>query len=811
LISAQGLSRERDTLLQALAPSELKVPLLALGGYGRQEMSPGSDLDLLFLSEAAEPAGVEALIRALWDQRLQLGFATRGLSECLSLAQEDLHSATALLSARSILGPPEIAGELRVALMEALKGTPTQTHLKALAQGRAERHERYGGSVYLLEPNLKQSPGGLRDLHLIFWAAALSQGLERWEELSSRGLCSPQAQEELNQARERLLRLRIALHQAAPYGGDRLTFGHQEVVAERLGYGEGRGAVESFMAEYYRLASIIKRRSGLILERCLRAQGFAPAQRCLSLSAPINGRRALALFLEAQRQSFGIEAQAKEAIMEAVPTWGSAWRQDPEVLQDFFELLCAPEDPLDALGELHEVGILSALIPEFGSITHRSHHDLYHLYTVDVHSLRALRCLKAIERAEPPINPLLQQAMSQVQGRKRLYLALLLHDIGKGLGRGHAIKGARLIPGIVRRLGLKREAGQQIAWLVRDHLLLIHCSQRMDLSDEGLLRQLARRVGDLEGLSMLYLLTWADASTTGPQALTDWKASLLAELYAQVARRLKRGLDLYEDPERMVERRRRALTRWLLRNRDPRLMDVGGELEEFFASLPTAYFRRTRARDLARHLEMLQELKHSPLALRQRSRPRRGYTHLHVAAIERMGLLPAVAGVLTLHRLDIISADLHHSSDGRSLNLLRVRAEEGGAPAAERWAPVERDLRLALSGALDLEEQYRALDRRRARRFSWPEGPAIETQISWDDQLSQETSLLILRAQDQPGLLYTVVQVIEAQGCRLHMARITTEGDAAHDRFYLSEWASVEPLSTERQASLKSALSKALG
>ena len=822
--ACHALSDARDARVVDLAAKHGAPPdlsILAVGGYGRRELAPRSDLDLLFL--AADPDAVapvvEAILHDLWDQRLQIGFATRNEADTVALAAEDLHTATGLLTARTLVGDDEARHALMARLFTVLGGSRTDAVLADLEAGISARHDRYGGSVYLLEPNLKQSPGGLRDLQVLLWAAILVHRVRGYGDLLARGVCSPRVAREVHRARDFLLRVRNVLHEVAPYGGDRLTFEHQEAVAATFGFGHDRHAVEQFMARYYEHASAVKRHAALVLRRAREIR--RPRKPALSRKVDAHfrifdghltfddptlfekdPRQLMRLFAVAQAHGVPIYGHAKARVLEAVPTLDDAWRADPVVVEAFKQVLSSPDDPHDALGDLHETGALGACVPEFGAVTHRTQHDLYHVYTVDIHTLHAVRKLKALHRGDlSDEQPLLTAAMAQVGDPFALYLGLLMHDAGKALGRGHAVKGARLVPPVGQRLGLPRRQTRDAAWLVRDHLLMAHLSQRRDLSDDGLIRRFCRQVGSEENLARLFVLTWADASTTGPQAYTDWKASLLAELYARGSQRMRIGLDLYEDPKRRVRRLRRVVTDWLLRNGDPRVGDVNSSVDRFFGSLPTEYFARTRARDIARHLELLERLADEPpLVFDVVPRPRRAYAWVHVAATDRPGLLGSLCGVFSAHRLDVFSAEINVTDDGNALYVFRVR-EADAAPTddAARWQPVRDDLHAVLAGEVEVD----ALIERAhptAGRFAWPAGPAVEANIRVDQTTHGPCTVIEVHGRDRPGLLFSIVRVLERAEVPIVLARITTEGDAAHDTFYLDK------LSDERTSAVVAAL-----
>lgn len=832
LADCHALTGERDAQVAELAARHAvagDLSILAVGGYGRRELAPRSDLDLLFLTgavDSAEPV-VEAILRDLWDQQLQIGFATRTIEESVALAEADLHTATALLTTRTLAGPEAGGHALRAALFQSLAGSRTDQLLAELETNMAARHERYGGSVYLLEPNLKQSPGGLRDLQVLLWAAILAHRVGGYPDLLPRGVCSPRAARQLRVARDFLLRVRNVLHHVAPYGGDRLTFDHQEAVAASFGFGEDRHAVEQFMARYYEHAATAKGQAALVLTRARETRrprkpahtrridhAFRVFDGHLTFDDPSlferDPRQVMRLFAVARGEGVPIYGHAKARVIEAVPHLDDAWRADPVVVDAFREVLSRPEDPYDALGDLHETGALGAMVPEFGAVRHRTHHDLYHVYTVDIHTLHAIRKLKALHRgALADELPLLTQAMSLVGDPFPLYLGLLMHDAGKALGHGHAVKGARMVPAIGARLGLHRQQTRDAEWLVRDHLLMAHLSQRRDLSDEALMRQFCRQVGSQENLARLYVLTWADAATTGPQAYTDWKAALLAELYARGTQRLRFGLDLYEDPKRRVARVRRVVTEWLDRNGDPRVGDVNSSVDRFFASLPTAYFQKTRARDIARHLELVERLaEDAPVVFDVVPRPRRACAWVHVAADDAVGVLSALCGVFAAHRLDVFSAELNATDDGHAIYVFRVR-DAGGAPTGDeaRWTPIREDLYAALAGDTDIDA---LLERAHPTtgRYEWPSGPAVEDRVRVDQTTSESCTIIEVRTRDRPGLLFSVVRTLERNDVRILLARITTEADAAHDTFYVQEAGG--RLSDERTNTVVAALREAL-
>lgn len=835
----EGLSDLADQAVRALcqrATAGQRPPqIIAIGGYGRQALSPASDLDLLFLTPKPVKEGhrepvVDAVLHGLWDLRYKVGFATRTLNQTLDFALEDLNTLTALLSPRGITeGAEEGAEEIRAGLRQRLSGSRINGTIEALQEAVAERHERFGGSVYLLEPNLKHSPGGLRDLQTILWAAILRFRIRGWADCLPRGVLSPQEAKALFSARRFILRARNALAYAHPHAADRLTFRHQETVATALGFSDEAGGVEAFMASWYRHATEVKRQGARIVERCLemgqRTRRVSPRpvgdhfrvfKGQLTVAEPDLLQRepaqAMRLFQVAMEQGVPVYGSAKTRAMEIAARLagpdGDGWRTDPQAVEAFKAILCDPEDHHDALGDLHEVGLLGAMLPEFGAITHRTHHDLYHVYTVDIHTLHAIRKLKALHRGDlAEQEPLLTEAMTSIKSPRSLYIGLLMHDAGKALGRGHAVKGARLIPAVARRLSLSARAAREAEWLVRDHLLMAHISQRRDLDDEHIIQRFARRVGNEEALSKLFILTWADASTTGPQAYTDWKAALLAQLYLRTRQQLGAGLGLFDDPERRVARLRRVVSAALERRGQVVLKDVNGEVDAFFESLPTLYFRRTLARDIVRHYEMLLALKAAPpVALQVDERPRGDLCRVHILAPDERGLLADIAGVLTAHRLKILGAALNSTDDGVALDVFEIQPPPGEVIPDEAWAAIRDDLAAVREGRQTVERLLAGRDGasvgpRPGRRPSAT--PDLEVMV--DAEASRDYTVIDIKAPDRVGLLYAITRAVSEAGVGIYLAKVSTEGDSALDTFYLHEDGG-GPLSVERAAEISAAL-----
>ncbi len=765
------------------------VALVAQGGYGRRELAPGSDVDLLLLAGRGGPE-LDRVLYTLWDLGLKIGHAVRSIAATLRFAAEDHVTLTALLDARLVRGPPDALARLSEGLAELLR----RHGGRFIAEKRAERDDRrrrFGDSVYLLEPDVKQCEGGLRDLQTALWIAAVRYKVRGLRELLASSILPPSRVAEALRARDFLWRLRNEMHLQAGRGDDHLTFERQLGVAPALGYrDEPEGlAVERLMRHYYLAAAAVKGISDAIVERCAQAPTTRrPAEESVDEEFNLWGgaltvtRRDLLetdptaiprAFLTAARRGVPLYGWTRDLVVAALPRVDDAVRSDPRAVKAWVDLLTLPDTDGGFLVPMHELGVLGAFFPEFDRVTALTQHDVWHAYTVDVHSLFALRRLYALRRGElVREEPELTRIALSAGPSLALCLAVLFHDAGKGLGGSHAAHGARIVETVARRLRLPERQIETAAFLVREHLSLSHVAQRRDLSDPELLRAFAAQVGSVRRLDRLYLLTYVDVASVGPGAWNDWKARLFAALYSAA-----RALLAHETAEPSQGRPPDSL---------PRSLAAAGLSAEaaraFLAEMPERYLRSVEPAAAARHIRLLRRLEpERPLVAR---RLREGpATEVILSARDRPGLLALFAGALAAHGIAILAAEVFSTRSGAALDVFHVQTARGGPVESRRWRAAREDLRRVLSG----EESPQALLARRvrpsllARRL-----PAVEPKLRIDNDAARDATVLDVTAEDRLGLLFTLARALFDLGLTISLAKVTTEANRAIDSFYVT-------------------------
>lgn len=842
-------------------PAAGAVSLVAAGGYGRAELCPYSDLDLWFVLpkggrvDADSRALAEAVLYPLWDLKLEVGHAVRSPEETLGLARDDLSAATALLDLRFLDGE-------RAPLEALLADVPRAIgdingFIARLKQEKEDRHARFGDTVFLLEPNVKNGEGGYRDLLVGLWAVRARYRVKRFSDLPGIGALTHRPVEALAAAHRFLLEVRTAAHLAAKRKADRLTFELQESIApawvgraatrpQRPAVGALASvppppdmhiepavapAVEALMQEYFIHAKAVRRETDRLLERCRVEPARKPSIRRLDDSfALFNGKLSthgpdvfrerpsemVRLFNVALETGAEIYGHTRDLVADTVASMGTRLAEDPKAGEELMRLILDDRDQgaPSLLEQAHDLGLMAAVMPEFAPCTGRVQHDLYHVFTVDQHQLYAVGRLKELARGE--LAEELQTAsaaMKDVRRRAPLYLGTLLHDVGKPLGKGHSETGARLAVTIAKRLGLSEEDAAQTEFLVRKHLVLSHLSQRRDLNDVAMIANLADELKDDETLRELYLLTIADMSMVAPGNLTAWKEQLLTELYTRTMSHLAPSpAEAAASGESEAE---------LIARRKARVGELMGESEPmlapWFSTVPDRYIVLTAPKQIARHIALTRR-RRGPVATEVVHRARRGSSELTVVADDAPGLLAKIAGVLVAHRVDVLSATItSRRLPGDASTAPRTEAvdvfvtrDRYGRPITDekRWAKVEEDLARVLSGKVPVE---RVIEERR-ERGGLPERvvPAVATEIEVDNNVSAEFSVVDVFTQDRPGVLYAITKTLAALQLDIHLSKVATEAARVADVFYVREAAGGGKLSETRIAEVKQALTRAL-
>jgi [protein-PII] uridylyltransferase len=796
-----------------------RVALIATGGYGRRELSPRSDVDLLALlpaedvpaAERARADGVaERIHRALWDAGLEAGFAARNLGQTLSLAQEDHTARTALLDCRLVCGDPALFKDLERAMVTELEPRKVEEFIQEKLEELQVRRKRYGGSVWLLEPHLKQGKGGLRDLQAALWIARVRHKVAGLGEAGERGLLPAREVKEARAARDLLWRLRNELHYSTGRRDDRLTFDNQRRAAAALGFRDSPTelGVEQLMRQTYIALQEIARASDGLVDRCAvedvpRPAGIfgrrpppppKPIDNAFQLwqgRVTVNDREVFArrpadlvrIFAVAETYGAPVYSYARDLLVQELQRLGPGLAADRDAHFELWEYLVREGSEGHALAALHELGVLGALFPEVGRLRARAQHSLYHVYTVDTHTVFALQRLMRVRAGGlADVEPELTRIARAQQRPLVLMLGLLFHDLGKGLGPDHSARGAELVRAYAQRISLDAGDAADVEWLVLAHLKMSHLSQRRDLEDMTLIESFARELRTVERLEMLYLLTYADMASVSPENWTEWKARLLRLLYEKAhATLLAEQLDHPAHAESLELRRER-----LARAVEPLLDDPSARkaVPEFARVLPERYAGIVRPDDAAGHLKLWLLARRTGFAAELRQRES-GEAELILVAKDRPGLLALFSAALAANGIDILAAEVNSLEDGIALDRFVVREPGGGAPAQGRWEAAHADLLRLLSGA---EDPHR-LVQRRLRRASWAASaaPAVETKLRVDNVSSADCTILDVFTQDKPGLLHAIADALHRAGVSIEVARIATEGNRATDAFYLRE------------------------
>ena len=799
--------------------------LVAVGGYGRSELHPCSDIDILLLVPAAPDAAgrgmVERLVTFLWDIGLEVGHSVRTVEECAQESVADVSVMTTLIEARLLAGNEELVAAMRVALGPD-RVWPVKEFFEAKVREQTERHVKANDTAYNLEPNVKTGPGGLRDIQTIAWVAKRHFGSDTLDGLVARGFLSSAELRRLKQAQAVLWKVRFGLHVVTGRREDRLLFDHQIKLAQTFGYEDASYtlAVEQFMQRYYRTVMDVSLLNELLLQLFREAilnQTDPPR--------PLNPRfqvrngsleavnddvfvrtpsTLLELFVLLQQNPDinGVRASTMRAVARSLWLIDEEFRQNPRHHRLFLEILRAPVGVTHELRRMNTYGVLGRYIPAFGRIVGRMQYDLFHAYTVDAHTLFVVSNLRrfAIPRYDHEV-PEASRIMQQLPKPEVAYLAALFHDIAKGRGGDHSELGAVDAEAFCLEQGLSPYDARLVAWLVRSHLELSITSQKQDISDPQVINAFARKVGDEIHLDYLYALTCADVRGTNPKLWNSWKASLFHDFYDRVKRALRRGLEDPIDQDQLVRETQDAARR-LLVERGVTETDVARTWSRFSA----AYFLQHSAEEVAWHAQLLAERdpgSDEPLvALDPQSI--RGTTAVLIFTRPRLYGFARTTAVLDQLGLNIVDARITPTGDGFSLDLYHV-LEDDGAPITDRDRKVEIEHALWRSLQRPDDTAFAVSRRapRQARMFNTP------TQIAINVDERNRRSVLELIAGDRPGLLCDVGKVLMEHGIELHAAKIMTVGERAEDVFYVTDLEN-RPLEADRARGLREEMKRVL-
>jgi len=799
------LSLTRLIAADAVADGLAATPqvVMALGGYGRGELHPLSDVDLMVIYDGKMSPYVQRMMQellySLWDLGLHVGHSLRSLDDCVAMARTDFPSRTSMQEARFLAGDRRLFARFQRVLRQEVFRRDFGQFLETTLVERDARYRKHGASPYIGEPNVKESAGGLRDMHTAMWLGEAKFGTRTLRELADKGLITPREQAAADAALTFLWRVRNELHFFSGHKNDVLTRDLQPRIAKNLGYENDATSlgVERFMRDYYLHARVIHRVSKRLIARCqetLSRRGSAERRRRQQALADglvfFDGRlhladrdpsqlrvdpaRLMKVFGHLHRLGCELSLDLERAVEDSLHLVDDAFRRSDAVGELFLDICRSWGRVCQTFSEMHELGLLGRYLPEFGALTCLVQYDVYHKFSADQHSLLAVEHLEALAPGQSAESEGAAPVLSEVEKPELLMLGMLLHDIGKARGHGHVAKGIPLVRGLTARMGLPSADAAAVEFLVAHHLTMSHVAQRRDIDDPKTVTDFAAVVGDPQRLRMLYLLTYADMRAVGPGVLTPWRARILHELYTRTLDLLTGGRVAKPSRAQLAERLHAAA------KGEVDLQAVKAHL----AMMADRYLESTGVQRMAEHLRMLGELGEAPVVTALFQHPDLGSSDLVVVTRDLPGLFSLIAGTLAASGVNIISAQIHTRADGIAIDTFQVNDPAGDVVgSAAHWARPLDALRAVITGEQSVEA---LLARRRAlgREATGPGGPP---KIALDNQLSDSATVIEVKCPDRLGLLYLITRALAGLGLDIVSARIATEIDQAFDTFYVQD------------------------
>lgn len=812
------------------------ISIIAVGGYGRAEMAPHSDVDLLFLTQAKPSKRVQKIIEdilyILWDMRLKIGYSTRSTSQCIQLGKTDQTIKTALLEHRYLCGNKNLYDDFCKKLRGQLFKASATEYVEEKLEERAKRHERQGGQRYMVEPNVKEGKGGLRDLQSLFWITKYISHATTHKEMIDQGYFTQQEYDNFLVAHNFLWAVRCHLHICANRASEQLTFDHQVEVAKRFGYKGGRGmrGVERFMQDYFRQATHVGELTRVFLT-ALEAQqvkstlslgdrfrnilwrtlnidgnlsdGFQLEHGRINiinpdifLKDPIN---ILRLFEEGLKTGLLIHQDAMRVVTANLRKITPKVRKNPETQRIFMSLLLDYGNPERALRRMNELGVLGAIIPEFKRIIALMQFNFYHSYTVDEHTIQCISFLARIEQGT--LNeelPIASEILKSGVNRRVLYIAILLHDIGKGLPEDHSIAGAELAKKIAPELGLNASEADRVVWLVENHLVMSDFAQKRDLSDPKTVSNFGKIVKTTSNLNLLTVLTVCDIMGVGPGALNNWKAQLLRELYTNTRNLIKGGLDTQGKnkpyliamsalSELLIDWDSTSIQEEVDRHYPAYWQGLDTNTQYIFANL----FKNLGSKKIASHFEVDED---------------RDATRAQFLMQDHPGIFSRLTGAIALANANVIDARTYTTSDGYATPVFWIQDNDGKPFDLSRLGRLKKLIDQTLSGDVIARDVLKVRNKLKPRERNFK----VPTDITFDNQGSDIYTIIEVDTRDRHSLLFDLTRTLANANIQIASAVIATYGAQAVDVFYVKDMIGLKITSENKQNAIKDKLQEAI-
>ena len=804
-----------------------KLSIISVGGYGRREMAPFSDVDLLFLTPYKMTPWsenvIETVLYLLWDLKLKVGHSSRSIKDCLRLGSDDYTIRTAMLEHRFVCGDINLASQLNEKLWKNLFSGTAKDFISAKLIERENRHEKHG-QRYMVEPNVKEGKGGLRDLQSLYWIAKYVYQTQNIGDLVDLNVFRSDEYLQFEQAEEFLWAVRCQMHHLADRAIEQLSFDLQVEVASAMGYHDSRDqrAVEIFMQDYFRHATrvgdltrifltsleavhakdepllerIFKRKPKIDNDYIVIHNRLAIKSEKEFLTNPIN---LLKLFSEALRTGLLIHPNAMRLVSANLAMVNNEFRASTEAQQIFLELLLKHGNPERALRRMNELGFLAKFIPEFEPIVAMMQFNMYHSYTVDEHTIQCLKTLAQIEKGELVEElPIASSILKDGVNRKVIYIALLLHDIGKGRSDDHSILGAKIAKQVSPRLGLNKQETETVEWLVRYHLLMSDMAQKRDISDPRTVRDFAKAVQSVKRLNLLTVLTVCDVRSVGPDTWNNWKATLIRQLYAETKAILEQGAEALNRENRMTEAKkalREKLSEW--DNKDIKI-ETGRHYPPYWQGFQVdAQFAFAK---------LLRNLGADEIKIELTPDTDRDATRICFALSDHPGIFSRLAGALALVGANVVDARSYTSKDGFATAAFWIQDGDGSPYNQARFSRLRRMIEKTLSGEVITREAIKERDKFKKREKAFK----VPTSITFDNEGSEIYTIIEVDTRDRPGLLFDLTRTLANMNVYIASAVIATYGEQVVDSFYVKDMFGLKFHSESKQKKLEQNLRQAI-